>query len=43
VTLGLLVLGHVAGLDGVDELGELVLVLLADLGESKDGGGLDMD
>ena len=40
VTLGLLVLLHVASLDGLDELGELVLVLLADLGESESSGGL---
>jgi hypothetical protein len=37
---GGLVLLHVAILDGGDELGELVLVLGADLGEGEDGSGL---
>lgn len=37
----LLVLLDVALLDGRDELGELVLVLSADLGESEDGSGLE--
>jgi hypothetical protein len=40
VTLGLLVLLHVALLDGLDELGKLRLVLGADLGDSDDGSGL---
>jgi hypothetical protein len=40
VTLGLLVLLHVALLDGLDELGKLRLVLGADLGDGDDGGGL---
>lgn len=31
---------HVAILDGRDELGELVLVLGADLSEGQDSGGL---
>ena len=38
---GVLVLLDVALLDGRDELGELVLVLSADLGESEDGSGLE--
>ena len=37
---GILVLLDVALLDGRDELGQLVLVLGADLGEGEDGGGL---
>lgn len=37
---GLLVLVGVALLDGGEELGELSLVLGADLGESEDSGGL---
>ena len=37
---GILVLLDVALLDGRDELGELVLVLGADLGEGEDSGGL---
>ena len=41
VTLGLLVLLHVALLDGLDELGKLRLVLGADLGDGDDSGGLD--
>jgi hypothetical protein len=40
VTLGLLVLLHVALLDGLDELGKLRLVLGADLGDGDDSGGL---
>ena len=40
VTLEFLILRHVASLDGVDELGKLVLVLLTDLGECKDSGSL---
>ena len=40
VTLGLLVLLHVALLDGLDELGKLRLVLGADLGDGNDSGGL---
>lgn len=36
----LLVLLEVAVLDGGDELGELVLVLGADLGQGEDSGGL---
>jgi hypothetical protein len=40
VTLGLLVLLHVALLDGLDELGKLRLVLGADLGDGDNGGGL---
>ena len=41
VTLGLLVLLHVALLDGLDELGKLRLVLGAELGDGDDSGGLD--
>jgi hypothetical protein len=37
------VLLHVTVLDGRDELGELVLVLGADLGEGQDSGGLLVD
>lgn len=37
---GLLVLVEVAVLDGGNELGKLVLVLGADLGESEDSSGL---
>jgi hypothetical protein len=37
---GLLVLLEVAVLDGGDELGELSLVLGADLGQGDDGSGL---
>lgn len=33
VTLGLLVIRHVSILDGGDKLGELILVLLSNLGE----------
>lgn len=40
VALGLLVLVHVALLDGLDELGELRLVLGADLSDGADGGSL---
>lgn len=40
VTLSLLILVHVALLDGLDELGELSLVLGADLGDGKGSGGL---
>lgn len=40
MALGLLSLGHVAVLDSGDELGELGVVLGADLGESEDGSGL---
>ena len=40
VTLGLLVLLHVALLDGLDDLGKLRLVLGADLGDGDDSGGL---
>lgn len=40
VSLGVLVLVHVALLDGLDELGELRLVLGADLGDRGDGGSL---
>ena len=36
----LLVLVHVALLDGGDDLGELVLVLAANLGDGERGGGL---
>lgn len=42
MTLGLLVLLHVALLDGLDELGKLSLVLGADLSDGADGGGLDV-
>lgn len=42
VPLGLLVLLHEALLDGLDELGELVLVLRADLGQGEGGSGLGM-
>lgn len=41
MTLGLLVLLHVALLDGLDELGKLRLVLGADLSDGDDGGGLN--
>ncbi len=37
---GILVLLDVTLLDGRDELGQLVLVLGADLGEGEDSGGL---
>lgn len=37
---GILVLLDVALLDGGDELGELALVLGADLGDGEDSGGL---
>ena len=40
VALGLLVLLEVTLLDGLDELGELVLVLGADFGECESGGSL---
>jgi hypothetical protein len=40
VAAGLLVLVGVALLDGGQELGELGLVLGADLSQSQDGGGL---
>lgn len=40
VALGLLVLLEVTLLDGLDELGELVLVLSAHFGDSEGGGGL---
>lgn len=40
MALGLLVLVHVALLDGLDELGKLRLVLGADLGDGGDSGGL---
>lgn len=40
MALGLLGLLEVTLLDGGDELGELRAVLGADLGESKDSGGL---
>jgi hypothetical protein len=40
VTTVLLVLVRVTLLDGRDELGELGVVLGADLGQSNDGGGL---
>lgn len=40
VTLGLLVLLHVALLDSLDDLGKLRLVLGADLGDGDDSGGL---
>lgn len=40
VTTVLLVLVRVTLLDGGDELGELGVVLGADLGQSDDGGGL---
>lgn len=40
LTAGLVVLLNVALLDGRDELGELVLVLRADLGDGEDGSGL---
>lgn len=40
VPLGLLVLVHVALLDGLDELGKLRLVLRADLGDGGNSGGL---
>jgi hypothetical protein len=40
VTLGLLVLLHVALLDSLDELGKLRLVLGANLSDGDDGGGL---
>ena len=40
VALGLLVLLEVTLLDGLDELGELVLVLGPDLGECESSGGL---
>jgi len=39
---GILVLLDVALLDGRDELGELVLVLGADLGDGEDSGGLEV-
>jgi len=42
VTLEILVICHVAGLDGIDELGELILVFLADFGEGENSGGLQM-
>ena len=41
MALGLLGLGHVTILDGGNELGELRAVLRADLGEGKDGSGLN--
>ena len=41
VTLGLLVLVHVAFLDGLDELGKLRLVFAADLGDGESGGSLE--
>lgn len=41
VTLGLFGLLHVSLLDGGDELGELRVVLRADLGEGEDGSGLE--
>lgn len=37
---GVLGVGHVAILDGRDELGELALVLGADLGDGEDSSGL---
>lgn len=40
---GVLVVLHEAILDGGDELGELALVLGADLGEGQNGGGLLVD
>ncbi len=40
LSAGLVVLVHEAILDGRDELGELSLVLGADLGEGEDGSGL---
>lgn len=40
VTAGLLVLVGVALLDGGEELGELTLVLRADLSQSEDSSGL---
>ena len=40
VAAGLLVLVGVALLDGREELGELSLVLSADLSQSQNGGGL---
>jgi len=43
VSLGLLVLLSVTLLDGLDQLGELGLVLGADLGQSKNSGGLLVD
>jgi hypothetical protein len=43
LSLGLLVLLGVTLLDGLDELGELRLVLRADLGDGEDGGGLLVD
>lgn len=43
VAAGLLVLVSVALLDGREELGELGLVLGADLGQSQNGGGLLVD
>lgn len=39
---GLVVLLHVTLLDGRDELGELVLVLRADLGKGEDGSSLEI-
>lgn len=43
VALGLLVLVGVTVLDGLDELGELSLVLGADLSDGEDSGGLLVD
>lgn len=43
LSAGLVVLVHEAVLDGRDELGELRLVLGADLGEGEDSGGLLVD
>lgn len=40
---GLLVLVHETVLDGGDELGELGLVLRADLGKSEDSSGLSFE
>ena len=37
---GVLAVGQVAGLDGADELRQLVLVLGADLGNGEDSSGL---
>lgn len=41
VALGLLVLLEVALLDGLNELGELVLVLSTDLSDGEGGSGLE--
>ena len=43
VPLGLLVLLHVALLDGLDELAEVGLVFAADLGDGECGCGLEKD